>query len=115
MRDCPVAVRVIEGQEVGLGVVFTQPSDPFTSERRPGAAALQPDLITAKSHRCVCGAIQFSSAAIQFWSGAIPFSRRTIRFSSDAMVVPRSTMGSAIVSLRLAERDDWRERRGEGI
>jgi hypothetical protein len=52
MRDCPVAVRVIEGQEVGLGVAFTQPSDPFTSERRPGAAALQRDRITTKSHRC---------------------------------------------------------------
>jgi hypothetical protein len=57
MRDCPVTMRVSEGQKVGIGVAFTQPSDLFTFECRPVAATLQADRINTKSHRVACGAI----------------------------------------------------------
>lgn len=46
-------------------------------------------------------AVQFNSREVRFHSLA-----GTIRFSSDKMLVPGSTMGGPIVSLRLAERGD---------
>jgi hypothetical protein len=70
-------------------------------------------VVLLRSRHCLIGSTRnrIDAAAVHFTSRAvaIPFSRRTIRCSSDTMVVPRGTMGCATVSLRLAERGDWRD------